>query len=215
MSRVARVFAIGASVLAAAAGLTFGLFLPSSARADDPTPTTTVPTPTLPTPDPAPPKPKAKPAPKPAPKPSPSRHVSHAPTYRPPVVPALSSTPAATVKPKVHAPVKPKKARPKKTIVTPTTTTVPKVTAAPPLGAVGEQVALKTKSNGSISLASLLIVLGLSVSIACFALAVVPATHLKWRPAAIFVSERQVDLTLVGVALLVGTAFMLLLARGQ
>jgi hypothetical protein len=207
------VFAIGASVLAAAAGLTFALFLPSSARADDPTPTT-VPTPTLPTPDPAPSKPKAKPAPKPAPKPSPSRHVSHAPTYQPPVAPSSSSTPAATVKPKVRAQVKPKKARPKTTVVTPTTTTVPKVTVTPPLGAVGEQVALRTKSDGSISLASLLIVLGLSFSIACFALAVVPATYWKWRPAAIFVSERQIDLTLVGVALLVGTAFALLLARG-
>jgi hypothetical protein len=204
------VFAIGASVVAAAAGLTFGLFLPSSARADDPTPTT-VPTPTLPTPDPAPPKPKAKPAPNPAPKPSPARHVSPAPTYQPPV---SSSTPAATVKPKVHAQVKPKKARPKTTVVTPPTTTVPKVAVAPPLGAVGEQVALRTKSSGSISLASLLIVLGLSFSIACFTLAVVPATYWKWTPAAIFVSERQVDLTLVGVALLVGTAFTLILAKG-
>ncbi len=213
MSRVARVFAIGASVLAAAAGLTFGLFLPSSARADDPTPTT-VPTPTLPTPDPAPPKPKAKPAPKPAPKPSPSRRVSHAPTYQPPAAPSSSSTPATAVKPKVRAQVKPKKARPQKTVVTPTTTTVPKVTVAPPLGAVGEQVALKTKSNGSISLASLLIVLGLSFSIACFAVAAVPVTFWKWRPAAIFAAERQFDLTLVGVALLVGTAFTLLLARG-
>jgi hypothetical protein len=36
----------------------------------------------------------------------------------------------------------------------------------------------------------------------------------KWRPAAIFVSERQVDLTLVGVALLVGAAFTFLLAKG-
>ena len=213
MSRVARVFAIGASVLAAGAGLTLGLFLPSNARADDPTPTT-VPTPTLPTPDPAPPKPKPTPAPKPAPKPSPSRHVSHAPTYQPPVAPASSSRPATTVKPKVRVQVKTKKARPKTTVVTPTTTPVPKVTVAPPLGAVGEQGALRTKSNGSISLASLLIVLGLSFSIACFAVAAVPATYWKWRPAAIFVSERQIDLTLVGVALLVGTAFMLLLAGG-
>jgi len=214
LSRVARVFAIGASVLAAAAGLTLGLFLPSSARADDPTPTT-VPTPTLPTPDPAPPKPKQKPAPKAVPTTNPApRRVSHAPTYQPPVAPASSSRPAATVKPKVHAQVKPKKARPKKTVVTPTTTTVPKVTVAPPLGAVGEQVALRTKSGGSISLASLLIVLGLSFSIACFAVAAVPVTFWKWRPAAIFVAERQVDLTLVGVALLVGTAFMLVLARG-
>jgi len=130
-----------------------------------------------------------------------------------PAAPA-SRKPAPRRAPPARKAKKSKKARPKKTVVTPTTTTVPKVTVAPPLGAVGEQVALKTKSNGSISLASLLIVLGLSFSIACFAVAAVPVTFWKWRPAAIFAAERQVDLTLVGIALLVGTAFTLLLAKG-
>jgi len=215
LSRVARLLAIGALVLSAATGLAFGLLVPTFARADTPPPTT-VSTPTVPTPDPAPaPKPKPKPAPKPAPKSIPTpRHVSQAPTYQPPVAPASSSTPAATVKPKTSVHVKPKKVRHKKTVVKKKTTPLPKISLAPPVGAVGVQVALKTKSGGSIGLASLLVVLGLSFAIACFAVAAVPATYVKWRPAAIFVSERHVDLTLVGVALLVGAAFTFLLAKG-
>lgn len=210
MSRVARMFAISVIVVAAASGLVIGLLLPSVARAVDP-PTTTVPTPTLPEPDPAPPKTTPKPSPKPTPKPSPSRQVSHAPAYTPP---------AATPVPTVHAQVKPKPktVRHKKVVVkkettTTTTTTLPTVTIAP-VGAVGVPAALGAKSGGSFNLGSLLVVLGLSLAIGCLAIAVVPATYVKWRPAAIFVSERQVDLTVIGLGLLVVTAFMLVLTRG-
>jgi hypothetical protein len=115
------------------------------------------------------------------------------------------------VKPKVraHPKPKPKKAKPKapakkKTVV------LPKVTITPPVSA-GISQPFQTNSGGSFSLGSLLIVLGLSFAIACFSIAVVPATYVKWRPAAIFVSERQVDLTVVGVALLVAAAFTLYL----
>jgi hypothetical protein len=213
--RVARMFAIGATVLAAAAGLTFGLFVPSVARADDPPPTT-VPTPTLPTPDPAPPKPKPKPAPKPAP---PPRPVTQTPVYRPPVAPASSTRPAAVVHPKVlaHPKPKPKKVvKHKKAPVKKKTTVLPKVNVTRPVGGVaGVQSAFQTKSGGgAFNLGSLLIVLGLGVAIACFTIALVPATYLKWRPAAIFVSERQVDLTVVGLALLVAAAFTLFLTKG-
>jgi hypothetical protein len=197
--------ATGAIALAAASGLAFGLLLPSVAHADDP-PTTTIPTPTLPVPDPAPPKTTPKPTPKPAPKPSPSRQVSHAPAYTPPVAP--SPTVHAQVKPKKKK-VQPKKVRHKKVVVkTETTTTLPTVTIAPVAAALG------TKSGGSFNLGSLLVVLGLSLAIACLAVAVVPATYVKWRPAAIFVSERQVDLTVIGLGLLVVTAFMLVLTKG-
>jgi hypothetical protein len=207
VSRVARMFAISVIVLAAASGLVFGLLLPSVARADDP-PTTTVPTPTLPEPDPAPPKTTPKPTPKATPKTSTSRQVSHAPAY---------TQPAATPAPTVHAQVKPKtkkvvrhkKVRHKKVVVTTeTTTTLPTVTSA----LVG--ATLGTKSGGSFNLGSLLVVLGLSLAIACLAIAVVPATYVRWRPAAIFVSERQVDLTVIGLGLLVVTAFMLVLTKG-
>ena len=210
--RVAPTLAMGATVLVAASGLALGLSLPSVARADDPPPTT-LPTPTLPAPDPAPPK--AKPTPKPAPKSSPVRHISPAPTYRPPVTPAPSTRGAVTVKPKVRAQVKPKpkKVRHKKVVVKKEPTTLPTVTIAP-IGAVGVQAALRTKSSGSFNLGSLLIVLGLSLAIACLAVAVVPATYVKWRPAVIFVSERQVDLTVIGLGLLVVTAFTLFLTKG-
>ena len=207
MFRVARMFAIGVTVVAAALGLTFGLFLPSVARADDPPPTTVL-TSTVPTPDPAPPKPKPKP--KPAPKPTPApRHVSTTPVYRAPVTPVPSTRPAVTVKPKVRAHPKPKPKAP----VRKKTTVLPKVTIAPPVGA-GVSNVFQPQAGGSFSLGSLLIVLGLSCAIACFSIAVVPATYVKWRPAAIFVSERQVDLTVVGVALLVAAAFTLLLTKG-
>jgi hypothetical protein len=206
LSRVARMFAIGVTVVAAALGLASGLLLPAVARADDPPPTT-VTTPTVPTPDPAPP-PKPKPKPKPAPKPAP-RHVSTAPSYRAPVAPVRSTRP--TVKPKVRAHPKPK---PKpKAPVKKKTTVVPKVTIAPPVSA-GVSNVFQPKSGGSFSLGSLLIVLGLSCAIACFSIAVVPATYVKWRPAAVFVSERQVDLTVLGLALLVATAFTLFLTKG-
>jgi hypothetical protein len=116
----------------------------------------------------------------------------------------------------VHAQVKPKAkkvrhktVRHKKVIVkTETTTTLPTVTIAQ-VGA-----ALGPKSGGSFNFGSLIVVLGLSLAIACLAVAVVPATYVKWRPAAIFVSERQVDLTVIGLGLLVVTAFMLVLTRG-
>jgi hypothetical protein len=173
-----------------------------------------VPTPTLPTPDPAPP-PKPKPKPKPAPKPAP-RPVATTPAYRPPVTPAPSTTrPAATVSPTVRAypKPKPKKVKPKAPVKK-KTTVLPKVTIAPPVGALGVSNAFQPKSGGSFSLGSLLIVLGLSTAIACFSIAVVPATYVRWRPAAIFVSERQVDLTVLGLALLVVAGFTLLLTKG-
>ena len=209
MFRVARMFAIGATVVAAALGLAAGLLLPAVARADDP-PVTTVPTTTVPAPDPAPPpKPKPKPVPKPAP-----RHVSTTPAYRPPVATVPSTRPAVTVKPKVRAHPKPKPKKVQhKAPVKKKTTVLPKVTIAPPVSA-GVSNVFQPKSGGSFSLGSLLIVLGLSCAIACFSIAVVPATYVKWRPAAIFVSERQVDLTVVGVALLVAAAFTLLLTKG-
>ena len=213
MSRVAGTFAIGASVLAVATGLAFGLFLPSIARAEDPPPTT-VPTPTLPTPDPAPPKPTPKPAPKPASKPAPrSTPRSYStPTYQPPRQQPVA--PRSTPKPKVRAHPKPKK-EVKKAPVKQTTTALPKVSVTPPIGAVGVRNAFQTKSGGDpFNLGSLVIVLGLGLAIACFAVALVPATHVKWRPVAIFVSERQVDLTIIGLALLVGAAFTFLWTKG-
>jgi hypothetical protein len=118
------------------------------------------------------------------------------------------------VKPKVRAHAKPKHEKVKhKAPVKKKTTVTPKVTSTPRVSA-GVGNAFQPKSGGSFSLGSLVIVLGLSFAIACFSIAALPATHVKWRPAAIFVSERQVDLTVVGVALLVAAAFTLFLTKG-
>ena len=208
MSRVAHTFAIGASMLAAATGLAFGLFLPSTARAQE-VPPTTVTTPTLPTPDPAPtpkPTPKPKPAPKSTPRTTPRTYST--PTYQQPVAPR------STPKPKARTHPKPKK-KVKKAPVKTETTVLPKVSVTPPLGAVGVRNAFQTKpGGGSFDLGSLVIVLGLGLAIACFAVALVPATHVKWRPVAIFVSERQVDMTIIGLALLMGAVFTFLWTKG-
>jgi len=213
LSRVARTFAIGASALAAASGLAFGLFLPSIARAQE-VPPTTVSTPTLPTPDPAPaPKPTPKPAPKPAPKSTPrtTPRTYSTPTYQAPR--PQSTAPRTTTKPKVRAQPKPK-TKVKKAPVKTETTALPKVSVTPPIGAVGVRNAFQTKSGGSSDLGSVVIVLGLALAIACFAMALVPATHVRWRPVAIFVSERQVDLTIIGLALLMGAVFTFLWTKG-
>jgi hypothetical protein len=205
LSRVARTFAIGASALAAGSGLAFGLFLPSTARAQE-VPPTTVPTPTLPTPDPAPaPKPTPKPAPKSTPRTTPRTYST--PTYQ---APRSRSVAPPT---KVRAHPKPKK-KVKKAPVKTETTVLPKVSVTPPLGAVGVRNAFQTKSGGSSDLGSIVIVLGLALAIACFAAALVPATHVRWRPVAIFVSERQVDLTIIGLALLMGAVFTFLWTKG-
>ena len=208
MSRVAHTFAIGASVLAAATGLAFGLFLPSIARAQE-VPPTTVPTPTLPTPDPAP-TPKPKPTPKPAPKSTPrtTPRTYSTPTYQQPVAPR------STPKPKARTHPKPKK-KVNKTPVKTETTVLPKVSVTPPIGAVGVRNAFQTKpGSSSFDLGALVIVLGLGLAIACFAAALVPASHVRWRPVAIFVSERQVDLTIIGLALLMGAVFTFLWTKG-
>jgi len=212
LSRVSRTFAIGVSVLAAATGLAFGVILPSTARAQE-TPTTTVSTPTVPTPDPAPPKTTAKPAPKRAPKPAPRRTTPRSystPTYQAPR--RQSVAPRSSPKQKVRAP---KKKVNKAPPVKQTTTVLPKVSVAPPIDVVGVRHAFQTKSaGGSFDLGSLVIVLGLGLAIACFAVALVPATHVKWRPVAIFVSERQLDLTIIGLALLMGAVFTFLWTKG-
>jgi hypothetical protein len=87
---------------------------------------------------------------------------------------------------------------------------VPQVEIPNPVGAsVGLPNPAQSGSGGPAGIASLLIVMGLAFAIACFSVAVIPATAVPWRPVAIFVSERQVDLTVVGLALFMAAAFTL------
>lgn len=191
-------------------------------------PPTTAPAPD-PAPDPAPPvkpkpKPKPRPAPapaqrqsRPAPAPQPTYPAPRVQTQKPAVKPvrkklavkqvrkklAVKPVRKATKKVQNKAPVKPKRATP---------------TIEPVGGALGASVSLRNPAQASFGKAfdfsALLIVLGLSIAIACFAAAVIPATHVPWRSAAIFVSERQVDLTVLGFALLMATVFTLFWVKG-
>jgi hypothetical protein len=98
----------------------------------------------------------------------------------------------------------------KPTPVVPTITTPPEVSGA----AIGSSSVLHPKSPASGGLASIFIVIALSFAIASLAVALIPANRVPWRPVAVFVSDRQVDLTVAGFALLVATAFTLILTGG-
>jgi hypothetical protein len=191
-----------------------------AASADDPPgPTTTVAPEPEPVPDPAPP-PKSQPAPKPKPKPKPASAPAPARRSQPapqPVAPSpvVRSHPssAPSTKPRPQAKAKPKKkvqrkAQPKPKVV------APKAKVTKPVRQVGLRRAALVKSGDPRDDVSLLIVMGLGLAIACFTIAVIPATAVRWRPAAIFVSERQVDLTVLGLALLMVTAFIFFWTKG-
>lgn len=98
------------------------------------------------------------------------------------------------VKPKAHKPVHRAKKAP-----APRRTFLPKPTVRVSLPLPEPS---RSGSGGTIGLSSFLIVLGLICAIACFTMAVVPPTSMRWRPAVIFASERHADLTVAGVALL-------------
>jgi hypothetical protein len=172
-----------------------------AALADDPPPTTTTTPAPDPAPDPAPtPKPKPKSPPHSQPQPRPR------PTPTPTPTPSPSSAPQSNVvhvqKPVVKKPVrkhvKPKKkVHRKKVVAEKPQRVVP--TIIPPLqvsgASFGSSSVLRAKSSGSGGLASTFIVMALVFAIACLSIALVPAKRVPWRPAAVFVSERQIDLT--------------------
>jgi hypothetical protein len=132
--------------------------------------------------------------------------------------PAAQPKPRAAAPKRKHAPAKPRAhpaAQPVKKHPAPQKTQVQKplprsaVSASFPLPAPA-----RGSSGGTIGFMSLLVVLGLLGAIACFALAVVPATHMRWRPVAILASERHLGLTVAGLALLTITACMLVWTKG-
>jgi hypothetical protein len=184
-------------------------FVPVGAAAapqqEAPPTTTTVPAPT-PDPSPVPPKPAAKPVP-------PPQQSRPAPA---PVTPKVQQNPVVRQSPAVKEPVVTKTVKHKVRQTKPK----PRVKPQPVLprlkvpNTVGASAVLpnpiRSASGGSAGIASLLIVMGLALAIACFSVAVIPAKAVPWRPAAIFVSERQIDVTVVGVGLLMAAAFTLL-----
>ena len=214
-SRRVRVRVLSACVLASAAVVT-AAFVPIGAAAapqqEPPPTTTTVPTPA---PDPPPvPKPKPKPTPRPTTTPAPPPQQSQPAPI--PVTPSVQHNPVVRQSPAVKKPVVKKTVKHKvrhtkpKPHVKPQPV-VPKLNVPDTAGASAVlPEPIRSASGGSAGIASLLIVMGLALAITCFAVAVIPATAVPWRPAAIFVSERQVDLTVVGLALLMAAAFTLL-----
>jgi hypothetical protein len=69
------------------------------------------------------------------------------------------------------------------------------------------------KSGRSFDVGSLVLILGLAIATACFSFALIPARALPWRQVATFRSERQVDMTLIGLALLATTFMLYLMTR--
>jgi len=191
--------------------------VPAALADDPPQPTTTV-IATNPTPDPPPPAPKPKPTPKPTPRPrptptptpppvqsSPVRTPSHAPAVVHSTKPVVKKRPAPHVKKKIK----------RKIVTAPRPATVPTTTVTTPApAAAGLQPPVLVRPDGSTNFVSLLILLGLSCAIACLSIAVIPAPHVPWRPAAVFVSDRQFDLTVIGFTLLLLTAFGMILNGG-
>lgn len=201
----------------------FGLFASSAARGDDPPPTT-VPTPTLPTPVPAPvtppppktPPPRASKPPRrttpPAKKTTTKRTTSHVttpmptPTYTQPTV---VSPPTHALPNRSHRSAKKvhRKAKPASGGSKPAASAKPKAQGT--LGAsVGFVLQSKAKSAANPPNLSPFIILGLALAVACFLIALVPATAVPWRPVAVFISQRQFDLTLAGLALLAATLWV-------
>jgi hypothetical protein len=202
----------------------FALFASNAARADDPPPTT-VPTPTLPTPVPAPvtPPPPAKtPPPRRSKPPRRSTPPAKKTTTKPTTSHVATPTPTPTytqptvVSPPTHALPKQshrsakkvrRKAKPASVGSKPAASAKPKAQGT--LGAsVGFLLQPKAKSARNSPNLSPFIVLGLALAVACFLIALVPATAVPWRPVAVFISQRQFDLTLAGLALLAATLWV-------
>ena len=201
------------------AGGAFALATSSAGRADDPPPTT-VSTPTLPAPVPAPdPSPKVRPPRKlPTPKTT-ARTKPRAATPAPPVVstqvqsaPSVASHPVKIQpkKAKIRAHKVHRKAAARHPQTAPAVTLTPQRTLGAPLSFRNQA---GPKSTSSFDVSSLVLILGLAVATACFSFALIPARALPWHQVATFRSERQVDMTLIGVAVLAIILMLYLMTR--
>lgn len=115
----------------------------------------------------------------------------------------------------VRKQAKPKKKVKRKAVAKPKPASLPAVTVPEPTpAAAGLRAPTIVRADGSTNTISLLILLALSCAIACLTIAVVPAPRVPWRPAAIFVSDRQLDLTVIGFSLLLLAALGMVLNGG-
>jgi hypothetical protein len=200
-------------------GGAFALSTSSAGRADDPPPTT-VSTPTLPAPVPAPdPSPRVvKPRQKsPTPKNTP-RKTPRAPIKVAPVASAPAATPSVVSDPVKVQPKKPKtrahKVHRKAAARHPQTAPAVKLAPQRTLGAsLGFRNQAGPKSTSSFDVSSLVLILGLAIATACFSFALIPARALPWHQVATFRSERQVDMTLIGVGVLAIVLMLYLMTR--
>jgi hypothetical protein len=202
------------------AGGAFALSTSSAGRADDPPPTT-VSTPTLPAPVPAPAPPPTKvkpprklPTPKSTPRKTPRAPVKVAPVASTPTQSApIVVSPPAQVRPK-KAKIRAHKVHRKAPARHPRKAPAVKLT---PQRALGASVSFRnqagSKSTSSFDVSSFVLILGLAIATACFSFALIPARALPWRQVATFRSERQVDMTLIGLALLATTFMLYLMTR--
>jgi hypothetical protein len=85
--------------------------------------------------------------------------------------------------------------------------------AVPAVGATSG-IPLQPQTAGK-GLLFFIVVVALSCAIACLSAAVIPAKRVPWRPAAIFVWDRQFELALAGLALLAAVAMTLILSTGS
>lgn len=203
------------------AGGAFALATSSAGRADDPPPTT-VSTPTVPAPVPAPaPPPRVvkpprhkPPTPKSTPRRTPRAAVKVAPVASTPTQPAPSVvSPRAKVRPKkakIRVHKHHRRAPPRHPRKTP-------AVKLPRQGTLGASVSFhnqtRSKPTSSFDVSSFVLILGLAIATACFSFALIPARALPWRQVAAFRSERQVDMTLIGLALLATTFLLYLMTR--
>jgi Fe2+ transport system protein B len=70
-------------------------------------------------------------------------------------------------------------------------------------------------SNGRTPYGAIVFLTIVGMAIVCFAAAAVPATHVRWRPAAYFVATRHVDLAIVGLALLLLAGLTFIVTGGS
>jgi len=78
-----------------------------------------------------------------------------------------------------------------------------------------DQTAATLTSNGQTPYGTMVFLAMVGLAIACFGAAAVPATHVRWRPAAYFMATRNLDVAIIGLALLLLAVFTFIATNGS